>query len=83
MIAANMYGLTKAEHRAIAKARCALAESLEHDVGSEALLPLLISATVAGFVDVVQAAGEAPEIVAFINAEIEGAGLQLVATPRR
>jgi hypothetical protein len=43
------------------------------------LLPLAVMGAAIAFSDVVRAAAGAPEIVAFINSEIAGAGLALVA----
>ena len=77
-----MNGLTAVEHRAIAKARRAMAETLQGEVPPEQLLPLLVSATVAAFIDIVTAAGETPEIVSYINQHLEAAGLRLTSIRR-
>jgi hypothetical protein len=78
-----MIGLSDAEHDAITRARRALAETLQREVPPEQLLPLIISATVAGFVDIVTAASETPALVAFVNSELAGAGWRWCGCARR
>jgi hypothetical protein len=71
-------GLSRRQYRAIARARLAFAESLQEQVPSDELLPMLVMAAAIGFVDIVRAAAGEPTIIAFVNGQIERAGLKLV-----
>ena len=77
-----MNTFSDAERRWIRSARLALAQSLEENAPPELLLPLSIAATVSAFVDIARVAGETPEIIGYINAQLEAAGLRLTSIRR-
>lgn len=75
-------GLTPTQHRAIMAARRALAEALEQMVPPGEVFTLAVVAIVGAFADIIEASTGAAELVALVNQQLAGAGLEVRQLPR-
>src|SRR4051794_32700341 len=74
--------LTRAQHAAIMQARRAMATVLESLVPPDQVLPLAIVTVTGAFADIVSASTGATDLVALVNQQLAGAGLELRPLPR-